>query len=96
MQQGVTHPRIFRQIEQYGRSGRYEEPSDAERYQLVRKYFSMLVEEGLPDAAGKMKQFTAWFTHGVPNGSTLRKAVYGEREATAILERVEEFWGALV
>jgi tRNA-dihydrouridine synthase len=52
----------------------------------------MLVEEDLPDAAGKMKQFASWFTHGVANGSHLRKAVYEAKSGTEVLARVDEFF----
>jgi tRNA-dihydrouridine synthase B len=72
----------------------YEEPSEADRYQMIRTYFRMLIEEELPDAVGKMKQFASWFTHGVPGGSGLRKAIYESKSAVEILGRVEEFFEA--
>jgi nifR3 family TIM-barrel protein len=70
----------------------YDHPSEADRYQMIRTYFQMLIEEELPDAVGKMKQFTSWFTHGVPGGAGLRKAIYESRSAVEILARVEEFF----
>jgi nifR3 family TIM-barrel protein len=87
-----ANPWIFRQIEQYTASGRYEEPTEADRYQMIRTYFQMLIEEELPDAVGKMKQFASWFTHGVPGGAGLRKAIYESKSAPEILARVEEFF----
>jgi tRNA-dihydrouridine synthase B len=72
----------------------YDEPSEADRYQMIRTYFQMLIEEELPDAVGKMKQFASWFTHGVPGGGGLRKAIYDSKSAVEILERVEEFFEA--
>jgi len=87
-----SNPWIFRQIEQYGRSGVYDEPSEADRYQMIRTYFSMLIEEELPDAMGKMKQFASWFTHGVPGGASLRKTIYESKTAPEILQGVEEFF----
>jgi tRNA-dihydrouridine synthase B len=87
-----ANPWIFRQIEQYNASGQYEEPAEADRYQMIRTYFQMLIEEGLPDAVGKMKQFASWFTHGVPGGAGLRKAIYESKSAPEILARVEEFF----
>ncbi|MGA9392481.1 MAG: tRNA dihydrouridine synthase DusB [Candidatus Sulfotelmatobacter sp.] len=72
----------------------YEEPSEADRYQMIRTYFQMLIEEELPDAVGKMKQFASWFTHGVPGGAALRKAIYESKSAVEILGRVEEFFEA--
>ena len=94
-----SNPWIFRQIEQYcGHAGTdpgdYDEPSEADRYQMIRTYFQMLIEEELPDAVGKMKQFASWFTHGVPGGAGLRKAIYESKSAVEILERVKNFFEA--
>jgi tRNA-dihydrouridine synthase len=75
-------------------SARYDHPSEGDRYQMIRTYFSMLIEEELPDAVGKMKQFGSWFTHGVPGGAGLRKAIYESKSAPEILKRVEEFFEA--
>jgi tRNA-dihydrouridine synthase B len=72
----------------------YDHPSEADRYQMIRTYFQMLIEEELPDAVGKMKQFASWFTHGVPGGAGLRKAIYESKSAMEILGRVEEFFEA--
>ena len=44
------------------------------------------------DAVGKMKQFAAWFTHGVPNGAHLRKAIFEARSGPAVLAAVESFF----
>jgi tRNA-dihydrouridine synthase B len=99
-----SNPWIFRQIQQYcagmeeadvvTASKSYDEPSEADRYQMIRTYFQMLIEEELPDAVGKMKQFASWFTHGVPGGAGLRKAIYESKSAVEILARVEEFFEA--
>jgi tRNA-dihydrouridine synthase B len=105
-----ANPWIFRQIEQYvcrvgtgdparppGRSCAeklYDEPTEPDRYQMIRAYFQMLLEEGMPGAEGKMKQFASWFTHGVPGGSALRKAIYEAKSGAEILGRVEEFFEA--
>jgi tRNA-dihydrouridine synthase len=70
----------------------YDQPSESDRYEMIRTYFSMLIEEELPDATGKMKQFASWFTHGVPGGAALRKAIYESKTAPEILTRVEEFF----
>jgi len=87
-------PWIFRQIEQFVESGSYVQPTEADRYQMIRTYFRMLLEEEMPGAEGKMKQFASWFTHGVPGGAALRKAIYEARSGAEILRRVEEFFEA--
>lgn len=88
----ATNPWIFRQMEQYFTRGRYDEPSEADRYQLLADYFRSLIAAELPDALGKMKQFACWFTHGVRNGSELRHQVHSSRTPQEVLERVEEFF----
>jgi tRNA-dihydrouridine synthase B len=77
-----------------GSTNLYDSPSEADRYQMIRTYFQMLIEEELPDAVGKMKQFASWFTHGVPGGAGLRKVIYESKSAVEILTRVEEFFEA--
>ena len=91
-----SNPWIFRQIEQYCSESDhfYQQPTEADRYQMIRTYFQMLIEEELPDAVGKMKQFASWFTHGVPGGAHLRKEIYESKSALEILTRVETFFEA--
>ena len=76
----------------YTSASAYEHPAEADRYQMIRTYFQMLIEEELPDAMGKMKQFASWFTHGVPGGAALRKGIYESKSAPEVLGRVEEFF----
>jgi tRNA-dihydrouridine synthase len=70
----------------------YGEPSEADRYQMIRTYFQMLLEEEIHGTEGKMKQFASWFTHGVPGGATLRKAIYEAKSGAEILASVETFF----
>ncbi len=65
----------------------YDEPSEADRYEMIRTYFRMLIEEELPDAVGKMKQFASWFTHGVPGGGIPQGDLRIERRARDSDER---------
>jgi nifR3 family TIM-barrel protein len=88
----ATNPWIFHQIEQYVASGSYEQPGEADRYRLLAGYFRMLVEAGMPDAIGKMKQFACWFTHGVRNGGELRRQVHSARAPQEVLDRVDAFF----
>ena len=92
----ASNPWIFRQIRQFIESGRYDQPTDADRYEMIHTYFQMLVDENMKGAGGKMKQFVAWFTHGVPNGTALRKAVYDAREGPDILASVDRFFEELL
>jgi tRNA-dihydrouridine synthase B len=89
-----ANPWIFRQIEQFVSTGAYTEPTEADRYQMIRTYFQMLLEEEMPGTEGKMKQFASWFTHGVPGGAALRKSIYEAKNGAEILGNVEEFFDA--
>jgi nifR3 family TIM-barrel protein len=99
-----ANPWIFRQIAQYTESmsatgvGVYDKPTDVDRYQMIRTYFAMLLEEMDAQNAvgrecmGKMKQFASWFTHGVPGGAGLRKAIFAAKTGEQVLGAVEEFF----
>ncbi len=88
----ASNPWIFRQISQYTAGGSYEVASRADRYEMIRRYFGMLIAEGFPDATGKMKQFASWFTHGVEGGAKLRKAIYEATSADEIAAAVDVFF----
>jgi nifR3 family TIM-barrel protein len=101
-----ANPWIFRQIAQYTANGRYDVPTEMDRYRMIRTYFTMLLDEGhwhtaprseeaakaCREGAGKMKQFASWFTHGVAGGAALRRAIYECRTGPAILRAVEQFF----
>ena len=87
-----SNPWIFRQIQQYLATGRYDEPTHADRYQMMRQYYDMLIARREDDAVGKMKQFATYFTHGVRHGAHLRVSIYQAHEAAAILELVDKFF----
>jgi tRNA-dihydrouridine synthase len=87
-----SNPWIFRQIEQYLAAGTYDQPTERDRYELMRTYYAMLHERDEHDTVGKMKQFATYFTHGVRNGARLRATIYTAKEAIEILDRVEEFF----
>jgi tRNA-dihydrouridine synthase B len=87
-----SNPWIFRQIEEYVATGKYESPGEEARYEMMRRYYIMLQEHGSADAVGKMKQFATYFTHGVRNGSRLRAEIYHASDAGKILDLVDQFF----
>src|SRR5215475_153736 len=48
-----SNPWIFRQIQQYLATGRYDEPTQMDRYEMMRRYYAMLVERRERDTVGK-------------------------------------------
>jgi len=87
-----SNPWIFRQIADYVSTGSYETPAESARYEIMRRYYSMLHDHQAPDAVGKMKQFATYFTHGVRNGAKLRADIYQAAEPARILELVDAFF----
>jgi tRNA-dihydrouridine synthase B len=87
-----SNPWIFRQIQDYISTGRYDEPTELDRYQLLSSYFRSLIAAEMPDAIGKMKQFASLFTHGVRNGAELRYAVHHSHGTAEILDSVDSFF----
>ena len=89
-----SNPWIFHQIEQYLATGRYDQPTQHDRYQIMRRYYAMLMEQREKDTVGKMKQFATYFTHGVRHGAELRASIYRAQDAAAILDLVDAFFQA--
>ncbi len=86
------NPWIFRQIAEYAETGGYWRPSERDRYEIMRTYYTSLAERGDPDRVGKMKQFAGYFTHGVRNGARLRANIYHSKEAEEVLAHVDRFF----
>jgi tRNA-dihydrouridine synthase B len=88
----ASNPWIFRQIGEFLAMGTYFQPNEQDRYEIMRRYYSMLIAQEFPDAVGKMKQFATYFTHGVQDGSKLRTAVHRASTAGQILDQVDAFF----
>ena len=112
-----ANPWIFRQIAQYTATGRYDSPTEQDRYRMIREYFGKMIaeveqenasetaraealtaagqsarERTTRDCVGKMKQFAAWFTHGVQGGGALRKQIFEAKNGAAVLDAVDTFF----
>ncbi|MFQ5778983.1 MAG: tRNA dihydrouridine synthase DusB [Terriglobia bacterium] len=88
----ATNPWIFRQMADYFATGRYTEPSEEDRYHLLREFYRRVLAAGDPEALGKMKQFASRFTHGVRGGAALRHAIHSARTTEEAVERVDAFF----
>jgi nifR3 family TIM-barrel protein len=88
-----SNPWIFRQIAEHAATGRWTEPTERDRYDIMQTYYRMMAERSDgEDTVGKMKQFATYFTHGVRNGSHLRVAIYRAKEVAEIRAIVDEFF----
>jgi tRNA-dihydrouridine synthase len=71
-----------------------EEAAEATRAAAIIASGQIARDQRHRDAVGKMKQFAAWFTHGIPNGAHLRKAIFEAKNGPAVLTCVEAFFAA--
>ena len=71
-----------------------EEAAEATRAEAIIASGQVAREQRHRDAVGKMKQFAAWFTHGVPNGGALRKSIFEAKNGATVLDSIESFFEA--
>ena len=71
-----------------------EEAAEAARAEAIIASGQIAREKRHRDAVGKMKQFAAWFTHGVPGGGALRKQIFESKNGNAVIDAVEKFFSA--
>jgi tRNA-dihydrouridine synthase len=88
----ATNPWIFAQMREFSKAGSYRMPTEEDRHRLLSGYYRQILNANQPDAVGKMKQFACWFTHGVGNGSELRRIVHTARTPEEVVENVESFF----
>jgi len=69
-----------------------EEAAEAARAANIIASGQVARDQRHRDAVGKMKQFAAWFTHGVPGGANLRKAIFEAKNGATVLASVEAFF----
>jgi tRNA-dihydrouridine synthase B len=95
---GATrNPWIFRQIAAQLSSGRIGAPTLAERRALILGHFQLVAErESSAFALHKLRKFTGWYTHGLPNGRRLRQEINQLQDVGGFLAAVETFLDELV
>jgi tRNA-dihydrouridine synthase B len=95
---GATrNPWIFRQIAARLSGGRIGEPTLADRRALILGHFHRVAErESSAFALHKLRKFTGWYTHGLPNGRRLRQEINQLQDVGSFLAAVEGFLAELV
>jgi nifR3 family TIM-barrel protein len=92
----TKNPWIFRQIAAHlpGAAERgFYEPSLADRRALVLDHFERVMRRENPKyALHKLRKFTGWYTHGLPNGRHLRQAIQQIPDAETFLDTVRRFF----
>ncbi|PYT36678.1 MAG: tRNA dihydrouridine synthase DusB [Acidobacteria bacterium] len=93
----VKNPWIFRQISSVRAGAIAREPTIEERRDLILYHFSLLRErEEERFALHKIRTFTGWYTHGLPNGRVLRQKINGLTSVSQFIDEIEEFFQVLL
>lgn len=89
---GATrNPWLFRQAAARLAGGRYRDPTLEERRLLILDHFRTVIErEDDVFALHKVRSFTGWYSHGLPEGLSLRRKLSGCADAAAVVTAVEE------
>jgi tRNA-dihydrouridine synthase B len=91
----LTNPWIFRQAASLLRGEPYEQPSLFERRTLMRAHFDVVLgRDDSRTALHKLRKFTGWYTHGLPEGRDLRRRLSEMASAGQVLEAVEDYFAA--
>jgi tRNA-dihydrouridine synthase B len=89
----LTNPWIFRQAAALLGGESYSEPALAERHALMRAHFDeVLGREDERTALHKLRKFTGWYTHGLPEGRNLRHRLSELPSAREVLGAVEDYF----
>jgi tRNA-dihydrouridine synthase B len=91
---GATrNPWIFRQIAARLEGSQMGEATLADRRDLILEHFRMVAErEDSLFALHKLRKFTGWYTHGLPNGRRLRQDINQIPDVESFLTTVEAFF----
>jgi tRNA-dihydrouridine synthase len=65
----------------------------SDRHDVIRAHFDLVVAEEEPKVAlHKLRTFTGWYTHGLPEGKHLRARIGELQTPQAFLEAVASFF----
>jgi nifR3 family TIM-barrel protein len=95
---GATiNPWLFRQIAARISGGGFTEPTVADRRDLILGHFRLVAErEPSRYAMHKLRKFTGWYTHGLPNGRRLRQEINQLPDVESFLAAVESFFDEIL
>ena len=89
----LTNPWIFREAAAALVGHRLPPASAEERWQLMVDHCRAVLErEDERTALHKLKTFTGWYSHGLPDGRCLRRRLNDLTSASAVLGAIDEFF----
>jgi len=93
----IKNPWIFRQIAAVQNGNPAPEPTIEERRDLILFHFSLLRErEDERLALHKIRTFTGWYTHGLPDGRSLRQRINSLTTVSEFIDAIEGFFSVLL
>jgi tRNA-dihydrouridine synthase B len=93
----LTNPWIFRQAAAVLKGQGYALATLAQRHSLMRDHFLDVVRrEDERSALHKLRKFTGWYTHGLPEGRRLRRLLSQVTSAHELIEAVEAFFAKML
>ncbi len=90
-------PWIFREVEHYLRTGQeLAPPSRGELHRVLRDHLLALYDfYGERTGSGVARKHAAWYTKGLPNGASFRRAINQETSTAAQLRLVDTYFDRL-
>ena len=91
----MKNPWIFRQAAGLLAGRAYRAASLPERRDVILAHFNLIRENDGDQpklVMGKLRTFTGWYTHGLPNGSELRRRIQSLPSPEAFLDAVHDFF----
>jgi len=93
----VKNPWIFRQIAAGLSGAAPPEPTIEERRDRILFHFSLLRErEEERLALHKIRTFTGWYTHGLPDGRILRQKINSLTSVSEFIDAIDGFFQVLL
>ncbi len=92
----MKNPWIFRQASDLLAERPYRVATLEERRDVILEHFNLILrnDDDQPKAVmSKLRTFTGWYTHGLPNGTELRRRIHGLDSPQAFLDAVHAFFG---
>ena len=91
----MKNPWIFKQAALLLAGKPYEPATMDERRAIILEHFHLILQNEADQPRvmmTKLRTFTGWYTHGVPNGTELRRRISSLPSPAAFLSAVEEFF----
>ena len=95
----MKNPWVFRQASALLAGRAYAPATLEERRDMILQHFTLIMknEADLPKVVmTKLRTFTSWYTHGVPNGTELRRRIASLDSPQAFLDAVEQFFAGVL